>query len=742
MCDLHRRWVGFRWALVWLLGIVLLPLGQAQERPRIALVLAGGGAAGIAHVGVIRELEALGLRPDCIVGTSMGAIVGGIYATGYSGPELENIVGGIDWTSILNDDSDRSITHPVRRDSRIDPFSTSAQLPIGFDKNGQVQLTAGLVSGVKLSLVLRELTTPAAAIQDFDDLPIPFRAVATDLTTGDPVILADGDLALALRASMSIPALFPPVERQGQILVDGGIVNNLPIDIARDLCGDVIIAVDLPAIDPDPATLKTATGTLLQTITLVIQRQAKANIATLTEDDILLVPAVADIGVLGFPRALEAIVEGKQEVAAHRGRLEALAQRRGGGATPEGTPLPSTIRYSRIEVVNETALADTVILARLGLPPAGEVPVEVLHRRLRRVYGLEAFDNVNYRVFADADGEPVLEVTAQALSTGTVELRAGLALQDDFEGQGNFTLSLGVSLTQLNPLGARVDADGALGETTGLRLRFEQPLDTAQTWFFRTQAFYFENNAALFPQPNDQLAEFRIQEAEAGVSVLWAPGNWGRVGLGPAFNLARAELTIGDDQLLDELNIEERWHRNLRIQALLDYDTLDDPDLPRQGEELAVVLAVNPDPGSDERGEVVADALLARSFGAHTLALFGRVDAELAVDEDLNPHFLGGFQQLSGFSQDEILGNVALLGGLRYYRRFALAALFSREAFVGASVEYGNVWADWGAVDPLDGLFHGAIFAGTETNFGPLFLGFGAGEGGEYAGHLGLGYRF
>lgn len=181
--------------------LCFVPLAQSEienrsSKTKIGLVLAGGGAAGLAHVGVIKELERIGIRPDCVVGTSMGAIIAGLYASAYSSDELEEVVLDIEWENILNDYSDRGALHPMRRDSRVNPFSTSAKLPLGSDEDG-VQFVGGMVDGVKLTLLLRELTSRVSSLPSFDMFPIPFRAVATDLETGEQVVMVEGDLALA-----------------------------------------------------------------------------------------------------------------------------------------------------------------------------------------------------------------------------------------------------------------------------------------------------------------------------------------------------------------------------------------------------------------------------------------------------------------------------------------------------------------------------------------------------------------
>lgn len=719
-----------------------LPVALAEARPRIGLVLSGGGAAGVAHVGVIRELEALGLRPDCIAGTSMGAIVGGLYAAGYGPADLERVVTEIDWGSILNDASDRGNVEPVRRESRIDPFSIQARLPLGL-KDGTVRVAGGLVDGVKLSLILRQLTAPAAGITDFDRLPIPFRAVATDIKTGAPVVMGSGDLALALRASMSIPALFPPVARDGLVLVDGGVSNNLPIDVARALCAEVVIAVHIPPSAPDDASVASLSGSLAQTLSIFIHARSRELIASLGPDDVLLVPAVGDVGMLDFNAAPDTIDLGINAVAGAVPRLAALAKDRPRPAARPAIDLQGQkIPYDRLEIAYAGVLDPEVIRRRLDLPPQGPVDTATLQTAIARVYGLDLFGQVGYRI-EPRDGERVLVVEAQPRETGEVELRFGLGLVDGFEGTNGFTVTAGASWTELDPLGARLDFDGAFGDQSAARLIYEQPLGPGRDFFLRGVGLYVARTQALFPQIDTRIAEFSVQTASLGAELLYAPGDWGRLGLGLGYQLQRADIQTGDPALLDLLGIDNNWEGSVRVGPLLDYDTLDDPDLPRQGEQLAVSIALDPfADGQDSAGEVIASGMVVRSLGQITLAGFGLIDGELNPGALIEPHFLGGFQRLSGFATDELVGNVAVLAGVRGYRRFGFDSPFGREAFAGASIELGGVYDSWGDIGYDGAFWAGAIFGGVQTSFGPLILGLGFGEGGQIGGSFSLGVRF
>jgi len=233
----------FIWTTCLLCLVTLVPFitqavqaqSQIEERPKVGLVLSGGGARGFAHIGVLKVLEENHIPIDYIAGTSMGSIIGGLYASGMSAAEVEVVVDGIDWDRVFIDSlprQDRSF-----RRKRDDDFALVKAKP-GFG-DGKIKLPQGLVQGESIALLLQRLALPVATVKDFDKLSIPFRAIASNIVTGEPVVLGSGNLAQALRASMSIPAAMAPVEIEGKLLVDGGISTNLPVTVVRDGSGCV-----------------------------------------------------------------------------------------------------------------------------------------------------------------------------------------------------------------------------------------------------------------------------------------------------------------------------------------------------------------------------------------------------------------------------------------------------------------------------------------------------------------------
>ena len=342
-----------------------------STRPRVGLVLGGGGARGVAHISVIKELERLHVPIDCIAGTSMGSLVGGMYASGMPIGDIEKLILELDWADTLDD----SVARPERsfRRKRDDDLSVLPARPgIG---TGGVKLAAGLLAGQKVMLLFERVTAPVAHIHDFDKLPIPYRAVAADINTGRAVVLDSGNLPAAMRASMSIPGAFRPIEIDGQLLVDGGMVDQVPVDVARAMGADIVIAVDvgtpLGKLTDDSSMLAFAN----QVIGFLTVGNTNKSIESLAPRDVLIQPDLGDqVTTAGFDRAQLALRIGNDAMAdpALQAKLAALSHPE---ATDSATLAASAVRSNAVPVIrfvrfdNKSKYSDAMLLARLALPP-------------------------------------------------------------------------------------------------------------------------------------------------------------------------------------------------------------------------------------------------------------------------------------------------------------------------------------------------------------------------------------
>lgn len=362
---------------------------EHKKRPQIGLVLSGGGARGAAHIGVIRVLEELRIPIDHIAGTSMGAIVGGLYASGMSADELEKLLTGIDWQDAFKDKIPRR-DRSFRRKSDDNLYLIKSKP--GISDQGELKLPSGLLQGQKIDLILKKAALPVSHINKFDNFAIPYRAVAGDIVTGNAVVLDSGDLALAMRASMS---------------VDGGVSNNLPVDVARQMGADILIVVDIstPLLTRDE--LKSAVAITTQLTGILTRRNTEQQIATLTERDILLTPDLGDITSASFDKAAEAIPKGIAAARQQLGRLQkfsisepayaAYRAARAGRRAQEKQPV--IIDFVRFD--NQSRLSDEVLAARLDLRPGEPLDIAGLEQDIAKIYGLELFENITYEIIEE-----------------------------------------------------------------------------------------------------------------------------------------------------------------------------------------------------------------------------------------------------------------------------------------------------------------------------------------------------
>ena len=292
-----------------------------QARPKVGLVLSGGAARGLAHIGVLKALEEQGVRIDAIAGTSMGAVIGGLYASGYSVEELEKLATTLDWQQALSDAPPRKDI-PFRRKQDDRDFLVKQKL--SFRDDGSLGLPLGVIQGQNLALLLESKLAHTADTRDFDKLPIPFRAVATDIASGEKVVFRKGHLPQVIRASMSIPAVFAPVELEGRLLVDGGMVDNIPLDIVREMGVDIAIVVDIGTPLRSRKQLATVVDVLNQSITLMTRRNSEEQLAALHPNDVLIEPPLASFGVTDFGKAEEMIDAGYRATRILDARLARL----------------------------------------------------------------------------------------------------------------------------------------------------------------------------------------------------------------------------------------------------------------------------------------------------------------------------------------------------------------------------------------------------------------------------------
>ena len=497
-------------------------------RPRICLVLSGGGARGMAHIGVLKVLEELKVPIDCIAGTSMGAVVGGLYASGMSAAQIDATMRSVDWQEAFRD-------APPRRDlafrRKQDDRNFLVRLPLGL-KHGGILLPKGFIQGQKLQETLRQLTLPFGTNTDFNALPTPFRAVATDLLTGSAVLMDKGDLAIAMRASISAPGVFAPVETQGKVLVDGGLAENLPIDVARAMHADILIVSDVSFPLQPRAALDSALTISNQMLAILVRKDADRQRATLRPSDILVEPALGPASSTDFTAVNSTVAAGENAARAMLARFDPLSVSDGAyhdylarrASREPGLP---HIKFVRVD--EESKRYEKTIMSDMQPLVGKPLDIDAVGKRVTQLYGLGNFETLDYALVDQgqgADEESGLEVRARRKSWGPNYIRFGLNLEDNFQGNSRYNAATRFILTELDDLGAELVTDLQIGSDPRVASEFYQPLDAQRTWFVAPSVRIEARDLQLYNK-DVLVADYRDREAEADLDIGRTLGNWG-----------------------------------------------------------------------------------------------------------------------------------------------------------------------------------------------------------------------
>jgi NTE family protein len=723
-----------------LLGLLLAtradPLAAAPptpgERPKIGLVLSGGGARGGAHIGVLRMLEELRVPVDYVTGTSIGSIVGGLYAAGLGPSEIEEAVAKLDWEELIREGADR--THQSFRRKQDDRKLLVKAEP-GFDlKTQEVKLPAGLIQGQGIKQALREMTVEAAEVEHFDQLAIPFRAMATDLSTGQPVELVEGNLADAMWASMAVPGVFAPARLEGRLLVDGGVANNLPMDVAREMGADVLIVVDISTPLKSADELTDVFLVTDQLTSIMTRANTERQLATLAPGDVQIVPQIEDITTGDFRRLGEAVETGYLAADAQRDALARyavtdveyerwLARRQAPASLP-------VIEF--IDIVNDAGLAEDVLMVnvrhRIGRP----LDMTQLEQDVAMIYGTELFETVTSEI-VHRDGESGILIDAKVKSWGPNYLQFGMDLEDDFDGDTLYNLRVAYLQTVRNLRGAEWRTEVTVGQDPGISTEWYQPIDRIRRYFISPTLQFQKFNLTQY-DGDDRVAEYRFTEASAQLAAGRVFGNWGELRLGYEIATGDTSLRIGDPGLATpDYDLG-------RLYAAFTVDTLNSSYFPRDGVFLRAIYSWHrPTFGDDESfDQAYLQASRAFSRGRYTFTPGFEIGQSTRGDTPFYALFRsGGFLRLSGFENNELSGQALLLARTLLYRR--MNDITFLPVYLGGSLEFGTIGDD---LTVKGGRVAGSLFLGVDSFFGPLYLGAGLADGGHASGYMFLGQTF
>jgi NTE family protein len=721
-----------RAALAVLILCVAAAAATAQTtRPRIGLVLSGGGARGLAHVGVLKVLEREGVPIDAIAGTSMGAIIGGLYASGMGAEQLEQELLRVNWNAVFANRTERQALSQRRKE---EDFEIATALEIGM-RDGELRAPLGAVSGRGLETLLRRYTLPVSEVPHFDALPIPFRAVATDMETGQPVVIEKGDLALALRSSMSVPGVFAPTEVAGRILGDGGLVNNLPIDVVRAMGVDIVIAVNIGTPLAGRETLSSVGGLTTQMINILTEQNVQRSLSTLRERDVLLAP---DLGVLDsgdFPKTRELIDAGERGALPLVPRLAGLGLPREGYMAWRGGLRRYERPIARVDAIRFEGTERTNpqrFVAQLESKPGEPFDAAKAERDARRLAASGDYERADYRLVGTPSGDAlVFEVDDKPW--GPHYFRIGLDLSTDFTGDSRFNIKISHNRHWLDANGSEWRNQVQIGAEPRWLSEWYHPLNwtlgISNDWFVSTIGEVKWRDVVKYDNDSGNvLGRFSLRTLRLGVDLgqPWAELGELRLGLISVIRRSRPEILSSAYTGTDEpTTLSEN---GLRVRGVI--DQLDYANFPQRGYRLTGEWFSGQGrrsastEGRQRINRVELSANVVRSWAQHTLNAYALIQsADGLAPDSLGRYTLGGFHQLSGYRNEQLDGNAVVFGRLIYYRRSAEVPLFTRGLWIGASLEAGNVWERVSQVDLGRLRGGGSLFVGADTGLGPLYLG-------------------
>lgn len=703
-----------------------------SARPRLGLVLSGGGARGFAHIGVIKVLEELGIEVEVITATSMGSIVGGGYAAGYTAAEMQKIVAEVDWAAIFAGRAPRAELDWRRKE---DDFRNLAAGEIGIS-GGKPALPAGALSAQNLDIFLRTLTRPVGNLADLERLPVPFAAMATNLETGKLVVMQKGaTLEQAMRASMSVPGAFPPIDYRGQLLVDGGLVRNLPVDAARQMGAQRVIAVNVGTPLSGRESLGTLIGVAGQMINILTEQNVHASLAQLHPDDILITPDLSAFSAADFSRWPAIIAAGEAAARAAIERLRPLAsspeqyarwQALREAAIGQSTPYV----FKDVKVEGLTTVNPAAVLAEADLPLGQPVDGEQVAAVAQRVWGSDDFTSVSYRIEPAPGGGQSLVLLPVEKPWGYSALRLGGSVQTDFADSHSFNFLIAHTWSWVNRWGAEWRNELQVGES-GLALsEFYQPLGPGSGWFVMPRVHSTRNAFDVYVG-DDAVARFRNETLTGELRLGYQIGRIGVLSAGAGYARVSTRRIVGDPVIASVRSQAPAYSADLKL------DTLDDINFPSRGYYLRASGVFYGEQLGATRGDTAyyGEATKPFTFGRWTTVL----DARVGSSTQAGAFQLGGIFNLSGspigrfagarllFGRAMISRNVSdALGDIRMPIRAGVSLEAGRADASGRSVFIGN--EGWQKA--------GSLFLGADSPIGPMYFALGHTFGGSSAIYL------
>jgi NTE family protein len=693
-------------------------------------VLGGGGAKGAAHIGVLRVLDELHVPIDCVVGTSMGALVGAVFASGAPAAEVERAMLAIDWARTVGGEGQRDRT-PINRKLTSQTYTNGLEVGV---RNRQLRMPGGLVDTQEIEQMIRTLVASARSTQRFDDLPIPYRAVATDMLTGQMVVLGSGDLSVAMRASMAMPGVFSPVTIDGRVLSDGGMTRNLPVDVARELCADVVVAVWVSSPPQDAEGLESAVSVLQRSVNVMIEANERVQIASLSATDVGIDVPTGDIGASDFERVPEAVELGRAAAIAQSDALRRYAvpaEEYRAWADSRARSASNAPTLADVRIVGTDRVNPDFVRAQLEDVRPGAAPrLDEIVTDVERVHALGDFERVEYALTGPED-QRVLEITPVEKSWGPDFFRFDLGLST-YEGGDIFAiLRVDHNRTWMNSRGGQWHNAAQLGRQSLLTTDFYQPLDaTRQRFFVQPIALAREDIEDVYLD-GDRAARYSLRELFGQVDLGVNFGTRAQLRLGLRSGDHEAQLDTGPPSLPE---LERTPDTSIQLRAV--YDTRDSIALPTRGTWWSARYVSSTDWLGGEEDYSILESVFVKSFEVHndnslTVMLGGAdtLDGELPITQQIK---IGGIRTFPGLRPGELRGNSYWVAGARYsWRLLDLRPVFGEALYAGLRFQAGDVGERFDGA-PAETLYGLAGSIGGRTPVGPFLFSLGFVDNGSW----------
>jgi len=742
-----------------LFGLLLRPtLAQAVDFspiPRVTVVLAGGGAKGYAHLALLRRLEQDHIKISKIIGTSMGAVIGSLYASGMSTDKIEKIIGTLDPGRVALDQVSRSeLTHRGREYQQRYPV----ELELGV-KDGALTFARGVSDGQRFLALMQELTANVAPDSDFDKLRIPFRAVATRYRDGELVAFKHGNLALVVRASMAAPGVFAPVEIEGETYVDGGLVANLPVEGALREGADIIVASYLGDTDKVGENLNAgnALSVANRMLDILMRQNERRNIALLRPQDILVRPQLQDFGFGSFDQPLAIIQAGQNAVQEQDEKFKSLAHLTAVDVADMTLPTPNftqhDITIKQLRVTGNKNVPSAFIENELQGLRGKVYDVHMVGQKVDELYASGNFERVNYLLTQLQDDLYELVVDVNEKTYGPNFLKTSLGFYGEGSGTNLFSAGVGYRRPWLTPDGLELQADVRAGSQSELALRLFQPL--SERWGLNAYASYNSSELPIY-RPDvstaQKMASSTLRRQELGMNVSYdlsqkATAKLGLVTNQTQLNIDTAKVVSYTRDAGGDLSYvlqDGQWDFT-GINAQFTTDLMDSPSFPTRGYYLNVEAAQGVT-GSSPYTSYRANALWAQSWGVHVINLGLDLGEDHVLDcggclrpTSLAPLYLGGFQSMGAYQMGQLNGDRLIHMQGTYMYRLTDGGILHQPTFVGFVAEAGDAWFNRNGYAEK---YSGTAFIGVDSKIGDVFFGAASGSGGNHNIFLQLGRRF